>query len=384
VKRKISAILAADVAGYSRLVAEDEEETLRRLAICRAVVDDFVARWGGRIFNTAGDAVLAEFPSSVDAVRCAVDIQESVRARNLAYPQSRQMIYRIGVTIADVVERDGDLLGDGVNIASRLGGIASPGGICVSRTVYEQVASKVSVKFDDLGQRQVKNMPNAIHAYSIAPHPPIIGHPDGAPHAGTARRRTLLLAAPAILLAIGSVALTLHLRSPGHDISAAGSAPTTQRLANAASREANAHFDESKIRALAASQSIPLPPSLRVAAPASSLPSRLAGYLGAWGGDQGWNGQGRHIILVIESIDESGTAVGVFAVGPSPDATSPDRRPARYRSIAGSITDAGFVFTLAGAKYTFRDTSDGLMWGRWEATSERGPVELTIALARVD
>src|SRR5579872_5666239 len=147
VKRKISAILAADIAGYSRLVAEDEEETLGRLEMYRAVFGDFVDRWGGRIFNTAGDATLAEFPSSVDAVRCAVDIQESIRARNLSYPPSRQMFYRVGITVADVVERDGDLLGDGVNLASRLGGLAAPGGICVSRAVYEQVVNKLSVKF---------------------------------------------------------------------------------------------------------------------------------------------------------------------------------------------------------------------------------------------
>jgi len=121
-KRKIAAIFAADIAGYSRLVAEDEEETLRRLASYRSVMDDFIARAGGRIFNTAGDAVLAEFPSAVEAVRCAIDIQESLRTRNLAYPSSRQMSFRIGITIGDVVERDGDLLGDGVNIAARLGG----------------------------------------------------------------------------------------------------------------------------------------------------------------------------------------------------------------------------------------------------------------------
>ena len=122
-KRKIAAIFAADIAGYSRLVAEDEEETLRRLASYRAVMDDFIARAGGRIFNTAGDAVLAEFPSAVEAVRCAIDIQESLRTRNLAYPISRQMSFRIGITVGDVVERDGDLLGDGVNIAARLEGL---------------------------------------------------------------------------------------------------------------------------------------------------------------------------------------------------------------------------------------------------------------------
>ncbi|HWX04503.1 MAG TPA: adenylate/guanylate cyclase domain-containing protein [Bradyrhizobium sp.] len=167
-KRKIAAIFAADIAGYSRLVAEDEEETLRRLASYRAVTDDFIAKSGGRIFNTAGDAVLAEFPSAVEAVRCAIDIQESLRTRNMAYPPSRQMSFRIGITIGDVVERDGDLLGDGVNIAARLEGLAEVGGICVSRAVHEQVANKLSVQFADIGAQEVKNIPTPVHAYMVA------------------------------------------------------------------------------------------------------------------------------------------------------------------------------------------------------------------------
>jgi class 3 adenylate cyclase len=105
-KRKIAAIFAADIAGNSRLVAEDEEETLRRLASYRQVTDDFIAKSVGRIFNTAGDAVLAEFPSAVEAVRCAIDIQESLRTRNMAYPPSRHMSFRSGITIGDVVERE--------------------------------------------------------------------------------------------------------------------------------------------------------------------------------------------------------------------------------------------------------------------------------------
>jgi class 3 adenylate cyclase len=167
-KRKIAAIFAADIAGYSRLVAEDEEETLRRLASYRQVTDDFIARSGGRIFNTAGDAVLAEFPSAVEAVRCAIDIQESLRTRNMAYPASRQMSFRIGITIGDVVERDGDLLGDGVNIAARLEALAEVGGICVSRSVHEQVANKLSVQFADIGAQEVKNIPTPVHAYMVA------------------------------------------------------------------------------------------------------------------------------------------------------------------------------------------------------------------------
>jgi class 3 adenylate cyclase len=167
-KRKIAAIFAADIAGYSRLVAEDEEETLRRLASYRLVTDDFIAKGGGRIFNTAGDAVLAEFPSAVEAVRCAIDIQESLRTRNMAYPPSRHMSFRIGITIGDVVERDGDLLGDGVNIAARLEGLAEVGGFCISRAVHEQVANKLSVQFADIGAQEVKNIPTPVHAYMVA------------------------------------------------------------------------------------------------------------------------------------------------------------------------------------------------------------------------
>jgi class 3 adenylate cyclase len=166
-KRKIAAILAADVVEYSRLVAEDEEETLRRLVSYRSVFDDFVTKADGRIFNTAGDAVLAEFPSAVDALRAAIDIQESLRTRNMAYPPSRHMQFRMGLTVGDVVEREGDLLGDGVNIAARLQGLAVPGGICVSRSVHEQVANKLSVLFNDLGPQEVKNIPAPVYVYRV-------------------------------------------------------------------------------------------------------------------------------------------------------------------------------------------------------------------------
>jgi class 3 adenylate cyclase/lipoprotein NlpI len=169
VKRKIAVILAADIAGYSRLIAEDEEETVRRFEGYQAVFGEFVERGGGRIFNTAGDAILAEFQSAVEAVRCAVDVQESLRARNLAYPVSRHMNFRIGITIGDVVEREnGDLLGDGVNIASRLESVAPPGGICVSRSVHEAVASKMTLRFADAGPQALKNIPERIHAYTLA------------------------------------------------------------------------------------------------------------------------------------------------------------------------------------------------------------------------
>ena len=168
-KRKIAVILAADVAGFSRLVAEDEEETLRRLASYRSVFSDFISSAGGRIFNTAGDSILAEFQSAVDAVRCAIDVQESLRTRNQAYQPSRQMKFRMGLTIGDVVERDGDLLGDGVNIAARLQSIAPEGGICISRSIHEAVANKLSVKFLDKGMQQLKNIPEPMQAFTVGP-----------------------------------------------------------------------------------------------------------------------------------------------------------------------------------------------------------------------
>lgn len=175
-KRKIAAILASDVAGYSRLVAEDEEETLRRLKSYRDVFQAFISQHGGRVFNTAGDAVMVEFSSAVDAVRCAVDVQESLRTRNLAYPESRKLSFRMGITIGDVVDQDGDLLGDGVNIAARLETLAAPGGICISRSVYEAVSNKMSTAFVDLGPQTVKNIPSPVHAFQIGlggpMHPP--------------------------------------------------------------------------------------------------------------------------------------------------------------------------------------------------------------------
>src|SRR5258708_30908651 len=139
------------------------------------------------------------------------------------------MFYRIGITVADVVERDGELLGDGVNIAARLGGIAVPGGICVSRAVYEQVANKISVKFDDLGQQQVKNIPNAIHAYSIGPHPAAIDPSAASPRRDAARHRMRRLAglATAGATVIGLVAIALRLQGLPPDFSVA-SAPVAR------------------------------------------------------------------------------------------------------------------------------------------------------------
>ncbi len=230
-KRKIAAILAADVAEYSRLVAEDEEETLTRLASCREVFEDFVGKAHGRVFNTAGDAVLAEFPSAVEATRCAIDIQESLRTRNMGYPPHRQMLFRIGITIGDVVEREGDLLGDGVNIAARLEGLAQPGGICVSRSVYEQVANKISVNFKDIGIREVKNIPQPVHAFIVEMDGALAGMWRQAPGARAKVLPTRVpIAAAGIMLALclAGLALVLVLLKTGNDASVRPAGPAAR------------------------------------------------------------------------------------------------------------------------------------------------------------
>src|SRR5262249_31566919 len=245
-KRRISAILAADIVGYSKLVAEDEEETVRRLVIWRTAFDELTTRYGGRIVNTVGDALLAEFPSSVDAGRCAMDVHESIRAGNRAYRASRQMNFRIGITVGDVVDRDGQLFGDGVNIAARLEGLAPAGGICVSRIVYEQVANKLSVKLEDIGRQQVKNLPDPVHAYMIAPHfADLKAKPrkDGATFTPTRLLTGSLIAVA--LIAASAVALQLYRPRPAsHSADVLSPSPSPASLASA---DVTRHFDEAKV-----------------------------------------------------------------------------------------------------------------------------------------
>ena len=167
-RRKLAVILASDVAGYSRLVAADEEDTVRRFRQAAAGFCERVQRYRGRVFNTAGDAILAEFESAVDATRCALDVQDANNAQSVTVDPSRRLLFRIGIAIGDVLVSDnGDLLGDGVNIAARLEGIAEPGGICISEDVRTHVLNKISVGFLDLGVQTLKNIPRGIRAYRL-------------------------------------------------------------------------------------------------------------------------------------------------------------------------------------------------------------------------
>jgi TolB-like protein/class 3 adenylate cyclase len=165
--RRLSAIVAADVAGYSRLMGLDEVGTARTLREHRAVTDALVAKHGGRLVKSTGDGVLLEFPSVVDAVECAVAVQAVMHQRNEGVPVDRRMLFRIGINLGDILIEGDDILGDGVNIAARLESIAEPGGICISSSAYDQVRGKVAVEFTDLGEQTFKNIARSVRAYTV-------------------------------------------------------------------------------------------------------------------------------------------------------------------------------------------------------------------------
>ena len=170
-ERRLAAILAADVAGYSRLIGADEEGTLNRLrAIRTEVIEPTIAGYRGRLVKTTGDGFLVEFASVVDAVRCAAEAQQAMASRNAGVAEAERIELRIGIHQGDIVVEDGDILGDGVNVAARLEALAEPGGICVSARVQEDAAGRLDVAFTDLGEQSLKNIARAIRVYRVGPH----------------------------------------------------------------------------------------------------------------------------------------------------------------------------------------------------------------------
>jgi adenylate cyclase len=168
--RRLTAILAADVAGYSRLMGVDEEGTHERLKAHRvALVDPKIAEHHGRIVKTTGDGMLVEFPSVVDAVRCAVDVQRGMVEQNAAIPADERIEFRVGINLGDVIVDGDDVFGDGVNIAARLEALAEPGGICVSATVRDHIGDRLPYAFEDMGEQNVKNIVRPVRAYALRP-----------------------------------------------------------------------------------------------------------------------------------------------------------------------------------------------------------------------
>src|SRR5712664_1766676 len=167
VERKLTAILCADVYGYSRLMGGDEEATLVTLTAHRKIIDSLIEQHHGRFVNSAGDSVLAEFASVVEAVNCAVDIQTALKAENARLPPERRMEFRIGVNLGDVMVEGDQIYGDGVNVAARLESLAEPGGICISGSVHEQLGNKLALSYEDLGEQAVKNIAKPVRVLRL-------------------------------------------------------------------------------------------------------------------------------------------------------------------------------------------------------------------------
>src|SRR5205823_6153028 len=168
-ERRLTAILAADVVGYSRLMGEDETSTLAALKTLRAeLIDPKIAEHQGRIVKLTGDGMLVEFPSVVNAVACAADVQRGMGGRNAGVPQEQQIEFRMGVNVGDVIVEEGDIFGDGVNVAARLESIAPPGGITVSQSVRDHVGKRLDLIFEDMGERRLKNIERPIRVYNIS------------------------------------------------------------------------------------------------------------------------------------------------------------------------------------------------------------------------
>ena len=234
IERRLAAILAADVVGYSRLMGADEEGTLTTLRGCRKLIEKSVEQFHGRVVGSAGDSVLVEFYSAIEAVRCALAIQVALREMNAALPDSRRMEFRVGINLGDVIEDGKTIYGDGVNVAARLEGLAEPGGIAVSASIHDQVKNKLETVFDDLGRHAVKNIAEPVKAYRVRVDP------DDAPAklggAWTSRLNAwhwMTVGVAAVLLfegaAIGLWTLRQSLSRPGEQTAVTSSLPAEVR-----------------------------------------------------------------------------------------------------------------------------------------------------------
>ena len=213
-KRKLTAILSADAVGYSRLMAEDEAATVKTMASYRKIMSSLIKQHRGRVVDSPGDNVLAEFSSVVDAVQCAVAVQNEIQTKNADLPDNRRMKFRIGVNLGDVIDEEDRLYGDGVNIAARLESMADPGGICVSKTAFDQIETKLPLGYEYLGEQSVKNIPKPVRAYRVLMKPDAVGKVIGEKRfLGRFSRKTAMTAIIAlVIVAAGLVGWNIYLQ----------------------------------------------------------------------------------------------------------------------------------------------------------------------------
>jgi adenylate cyclase len=202
-KRKLAAILSADVVGYSRLMGEDEAATVKTLETYKRVIADLIQQHRGRVVDAPGDNLLAEFASVVDAVQCAVAVQKELQARNAELPQARRMQFRVGINLGDVIEEGDTIYGDGVNIAARLESLAEPGGICLSKTAFDHIETKLPLGYEYLGEQTVKNIAKPVPAYKVLMEPRVtVKAPAQAKPKDSVRRRLKYIALGGVLLIV--------------------------------------------------------------------------------------------------------------------------------------------------------------------------------------
>src|SRR5210317_621189 len=213
-KRKLSAILSADAVGYSRLMAEDEAATVKTMASYREIMSSLIKQHRGRVVDSPGDNVLAEFSSVVDAVQCAVALQNEFQTRNAELAENRRMEFRIGINLGDVIDEEGLIYGDGVNISARLEALADPAGICVSKTAFDQIETKLPLGYEYLGEQSVKNILKPVGAYRVLMKPDAVGKVIGEKRfLGRYSRRTAMAAIIAlVLVAAGLVSWNMYLQ----------------------------------------------------------------------------------------------------------------------------------------------------------------------------
>jgi adenylate cyclase len=215
-KRKLTAILSADVEGYSRLMGEDEEATVRTITAYREVLTTLIQQHNGKVLDSPGDNLLAEFVSVVDAVQCAVAVQKEIKSRNDELPENRRMQFRIGINLGDVIQEEGRIYGDGVNIAARLEGLAEPGGICVSKTAFDHIESKLPYGYEFLGDQTVKNIAKPVGAYRVLMEPrvTVAGEPEKEKRSPVRRMSILVGALAVLVLAVAVGIWQFYVRHP--------------------------------------------------------------------------------------------------------------------------------------------------------------------------
>ena len=215
-KRKLTAILSADVEGYSRLMGEDEEATVRTLTAYREVLTTLIQQHNGKVLDSPGDNLLAEFASVVDAVQCAVAVQKEIKTRNVGLPDNRRMQFRIGINLGDVIQEKERIYGDGVNIAARLEGLSDPGGICISKTAFDHIESKLPYGYEFLGDQTVKNIAKPVGAYRVMlePRVTVAREPEKEKPVRVRRIPILIVAMVALVITISFVAWHFYIRRP--------------------------------------------------------------------------------------------------------------------------------------------------------------------------